>query len=180
MPAKMPLEVRLMRLLRGMIGCLMLLAVSLNCANVVGRYVFLKPCVWAEEVMQFMHLWIVMLGATILTSQGAHLKMDAVYLLVAPQVRRVLDIVANVLGVLVSLALVVSATQIIQMLATNDQRSVIARVPMALVYAVIPLSFGCGILLLALWFARLWHGQEAASVTQVLAALPEDHERRGP
>ena len=87
MPAKMPLEVRLMRLLRGMIGCLMLLAVSLNCANVVGRYVFLKPCVWAEEVMQFMHLWIVMLGATVLTSQGTHLKMDAVYLLAAPKAR---------------------------------------------------------------------------------------------
>src|SRR5215813_9616298 len=178
MPAKRPLEVRLLRLLRGMIGCLMLLAVSVNCANVVGRYVFLKPCVWAEEVMQFMHLWIVMLGATILTSQGAHLKMDAVYLLVAPQVRRVLDIVANVLGVLVSLALVVSATQIIKMLATNDQRSVIARVPMALVYAVIPLSFGCGILLLGLWFARLWRGQGAVSVTQVLAAPPVDNERR--
>ena len=65
MPAKTPLEVRLMRLLRGTIGCLMLLAVSLNCANVVGRYVFLKPFVWAEEMMQFMHLWIVMRGIQI-------------------------------------------------------------------------------------------------------------------
>jgi TRAP-type C4-dicarboxylate transport system permease small subunit len=176
MPVKTPLEVRLMRLLRGMIGCLMLLAVSLNCANVVGRYVFLKPFVWAEEMMQFMHLWIVMLGATVLTSQGAHLKMDAVYLLTTPRVRRALDIVTNLLGVLVSLVILVAATQIIQMLAANDQRSVIARVPMALVYAVIPLSFGCGVLLLALWFARLWRGQGAASVPQGLAAPPEDHE----
>jgi TRAP-type C4-dicarboxylate transport system permease small subunit len=175
MPAKTPLEVRLMRLLRAMIGCLMLLAVSLNCANVVGRYVFLKPFVWAEEMMQFMHLWIVMLGATVLTSQGAHLKMDAVYLLATPRVRRALDSVTNLLGVLVSLVILVAATQIIQMLAANDQRSVIARVPMALVYAVIPLSFGCGVLLLALWFARLWRGPGAA-VPQGLAVPPEDHE----
>jgi TRAP-type C4-dicarboxylate transport system permease small subunit len=180
MPAKKPLDVRLMRLLRGMIGCLMLLTVSINCANVVGRYVFLKPFVWAEEVMQFLHLWMVMLGATVLTSQGAHLKMDAVYLLAGPQVRRVLDMVTNLLGVLVSLALVVSATQIIQMLAANDQRSVIARVPMALVYAVIPLSFGCGILLLGLWFTRLWRGQGAASAAEGLAAPPEAPTRRGP
>ena len=180
MPAKKPLDVRLMRLLRGMIGCLMLLAVSLNCANVVGRYVFLKPFVWAEEMMQFMHLWIVMLGATVLTSQGAHLKMDAVYLLATPRVRRALDIVTNLLGVLVSLVILVAATQIIQMLAANDQRSVIARVPMALVYAVMPLSFGCGVLLLALWFARLWRGPGAASVPQGLAAPPEDHEQREP
>jgi len=176
MPAKTPLEVRLMRLLRGMMGCLMLLAVSVNCANVVGRYVFLKPFVWAEEMMQFMHLWIVMLGATVLTSQGAHLKMDAVYLLATPRVRRALDIVTNLLGVLVSLVILVAATQIIQMLAANDQRSVIARVPMALVYAVIPLSFGCGVLLLGLWFARFWRGQGAASAPPGLAALPEDHE----
>ena len=176
MPAKTPLEVKLMRLLRGMIGCLMLLAVSLNCANVVGRYVFLKPFVWAEEMMQFMHLWIVMLGATVLISQGAHLKMDAVYLLATPRVRRALDIVTNLLGVLVSLVILVAATQIIQMLAANDQRSVIARVPMALVYTVIPFSFGCGVLLLALWFARLWRGRGAASVPQELAAPPEDHE----
>jgi len=180
MPAKMLLEVRLMRLLRGMIGCLMLLAVGINCANVVGRYVFLKPFVWAEEMMQFMHLWIVMLGATVLTSQGTHLKMDAVYILATPQIRRVLDVVTNLLSVLVSLSLLVSATQIIQMLAVNDQRSVIARVPMALVYAVIPLSFGCGGLLLGLWFARLWRGQMSASVTEGLAAHLEDHERRGP
>src|SRR5215510_8690318 len=101
MPAKASLEVRLIRLLRGMIGCLMLLAVSLNCANVVGRYVFLKPYVWAEEVMQFMHLWIVMLGATVLTSQGTHLKMDAVYILGTPQIRRGLGGVDNLLRVLV-------------------------------------------------------------------------------
>jgi TRAP-type C4-dicarboxylate transport system permease small subunit len=99
--------------------------------------------------------------------------MDAVYLLVGPQVRRALDMVTNLLGVLVSLALVVSATQIIQMLAANDQRSVIARVPMALVYAVIPLSFGCGVLLLGLWFARLWRGQGAAAAAEGLAAPPE-------
>jgi C4-dicarboxylate transporter DctQ subunit len=146
----------------------------------VGRYVFLKPFVWAEEVMQFMHVWMVMLGATVLTSQGAHLRMDAVYILAAPQVRRALDIVTNLLGVLVSLALLVSATQIMQMLATNDQRSVIARLPMALVYAVIPLSFGCGILLLGLWFARLWRGQGVTAVAEGLVAPPETPECRGP
>jgi len=131
-------------------------------------------------VMQFMHIWIVMLGAAILTSQGTHLKMDAVYLLASPRIQRALDIVTNLLSLLVALALLVSTTQIIQMLAANDQRSVIARVPMALMYAVIPLSFGCGGLLLALWFSRLWRGQVSASVTRALAVPPEDHERRGP
>jgi hypothetical protein len=42
-----------------------------------------------------------------------------------------LDAFTNLLGVLVSLYIIVSATQIIRMLAANDQRSIIARVPMA-------------------------------------------------
>jgi TRAP-type C4-dicarboxylate transport system permease small subunit len=155
MQSKTPLDARLIRLLRFVIGLLMIAAVDVNCANVVGRYVFLKPFVWAEEAMQFMHLWMVMLGATILTGHGIHLKMDAAYLLVSPRVRRVFDAFTNLLGILVSLYIIVSATQIIRMLAANDQRSVIAREPMAWMYAVIPFGFGCGILLLVIWFYRL-------------------------
>jgi TRAP-type C4-dicarboxylate transport system permease small subunit len=166
MQSKTPLDVRLIRLLRCVIGLLMSAAVDVNCANAVGRYVFLKPFVWAEEVMQFMHLWMVLLGAAILTGHGTHLKMDAVYILVSLPVRRLLDVLTNLLGILVSLYIIVSATQIIQMLATNDQRSVIARVPMAWMYAVIPLSFGGGILLLMIWFYRLCRGRAPEPVSR--------------
>jgi TRAP-type C4-dicarboxylate transport system permease small subunit len=173
MRSKTPLDVRLIRLLRFVIGLLMIAAVAVNCANVVGRYVFLKPFVWAEEAMQFMHLWMVMLGAAILTGQGMHLKMDAAYLLVSLRVRRVLDAFTNLLGILVSLYIIVSATQIIRMLAANDQRSVIARVPMAWMYAVIPLGFGCGILLLMIWLYRLCRGQTRESVPRERLAPAE-------
>jgi TRAP-type C4-dicarboxylate transport system permease small subunit len=45
MQSKTPLDVSLIRLLRFVIGLLMIAAVAVNCANVVGRYVFLKPFV---------------------------------------------------------------------------------------------------------------------------------------
>lgn len=148
------LHASLVRVLRSVVGILMILAVVVNFANVVGRYVFLKPFVWAEEVMQFMNVWAVMLGAAVVTSAGAHLRMDAFYNLATPRLRRTFDLVTNLLAVGVSLYVIFQSLQMIQMLTGTGQRSVIARVPMNLMYSAIPLGFACGVLLLVMWFAR--------------------------
>ena len=173
MKADHRLDVLLIRALRLLIGILMLAAVSVNFGNVVARYLFLKPFIWADEAMQFMHIWAVMLGAAILTSHGTHLKMDAVYILASPRVRRALDVFTNLLGIAVSVYILVYSSQMIQMLAAAGQRSIISRAPMALMYGAIPLGFGCGILLLIIWFARLFRGQAPESVTRELAPPPE-------
>ena len=167
------LERLLIRGLRFVVGLLMVTAVTVNFANVVARYVFLKPFVWAEEAMQFMHIWIVLLGAAVLTSHGTHLKMDAAYIMASPKMRRGLDVFTNLLSIGVSAYVVAYSSEMISMLAATGQRSVIARVPMTFMYAVIPLGFGCGILLLLIWFIRLFRGEAPASVTRELAPPPE-------
>ncbi len=167
------LEVILIRALRFFIGLLMIAAVTVNFANVVARYLFLKPFVWAEEVMQFMHIWFVMLGAAVVTSHRTHLKMDAVYILASPRLRRVLDVFTNLIGIGVSLYVIAYSAQMIRMLAATGQRSVIARIPMKVMYAAIPLGFGCGVLLLLIWFYRLWRGEAPESVTRELAPPSE-------
>lgn len=149
------LESLLRRALRFAVGFLILSAVSLNFANVVGRYVFLKPFVWAEEVMQFMSVWAVMLGAAVVTSHRTHLRMDAFYNLAPPTLRRALDVFGNLLAVAVALYVIYQSLQMIQMLATTGQKSVIARFPMDAMYGAIPLGFGCGLLFLVLAIGRL-------------------------
>jgi hypothetical protein len=47
----------LARILRGGVGALMLGAVGVNLANIVGRYVFARPFIWTEEIMQFLDVW---------------------------------------------------------------------------------------------------------------------------
>ncbi len=173
MKANYRLEVILIRVLRFLIGLSMITAVTVNFANVVGRYLFSRPFIWAEEAMQFMHIWVVMLGAAILTSHGTHLKMDAVYILAPPRRRRALDVFTNLLGIGVSLYVMLQASQMIQMLSATGQRSVIGRIPMNLMYSAIPLGFGCGVLLLLIWFFRLFRGEAPESVTRELAPPPE-------
>ena len=160
-------------LLRGLVGGLIVGAVLINFANVLGRYLFRSPFVWAEEIMQFMHIWAVMLGAAVLASEGRHLKMDAVYILASPRLRRILDVFTNLLGIAVSLYVIYYALTMIRMLAATGQRSVIARIPMKLTYVAIPLGFGCGVFLLAVWFYRLWLGEAREPVTRELAPPSE-------
>jgi TRAP-type C4-dicarboxylate transport system permease small subunit len=92
-------EVGLERLLRFVVGAIMIAAVVINFANVVARYLFLSPFIWAEETMQFLNVWAVLLGAAVVTRRNTHLKMDALYGAVPPRVRRVLDAVAAGLAV---------------------------------------------------------------------------------
>jgi TRAP-type C4-dicarboxylate transport system permease small subunit len=155
-------EIFVTRLLQFLVGVIMIGAVLVNFANVVGRYAFLRPFVWAEEVMQFLNIWVVMLGAAVITRKGTHLRMDAVYNLASPSVRRVLDTLTNLLALAVLLYVIVQSLQMIRMLAATGQRSVIARVPMNLMYAAIPVGFGCAIFFLLLWLWSFFRGRPGA------------------
>ena len=42
---------------RAAIGLILLLAIAINFANIVGRYAFLAPLPWAEEVLSFLVIW---------------------------------------------------------------------------------------------------------------------------
>jgi len=155
-------EVGLERLLRFVIGAIMIAAVALNFANVVARYVFLSPFIWAEETMQFLNVWAVLLGAAVVTRRNLHLKMDALYGAVPPTVRRVLDAVSVVLAVAVAFYVIAQSLDMIRMLSATGQRSVIARVPMDLMYLAIPLGFGSGALFLILRLLALRRARRAA------------------
>jgi TRAP-type C4-dicarboxylate transport system permease small subunit len=102
-----------------------------------------------------------MLGAAVITRNGAHLGMDAVYNLIPLRARRVLDALTNLLILGVSLYVIAQALQMIQMLTATGQRSVIARVPMNLMYMAVLLGFACGVFFLIAQAVR--HGRGADS-----------------
>ena len=161
------------RVLRFIVGSLMIAAVAVNFGNVVGRYVFSKPLIWGEEVMQFMNVWAVMLGAAVITFHASHLRMDAFYNLAPRPLRRVLDVLTNILAILVSLYIIYQSIQMIGMLSTTGQGSVIARVPMNWMYTAIPLGFGCGVLFLVIWLFQRWRGRPTVGEVREPSERPE-------
>ena len=144
----------LVGLLRSMVGAMMLAAILVNFANVVARYVFLRAFPWAEETMQFLDVWMVMLGAAVITRRGEHLRMDALYHFVPAWVRRGLDVFCALLAIAICLYVVVQSLEVVKLLSATGQRSVIARIPMNLMYTSVLLGFGLSALFPVLQWLR--------------------------
>ena len=66
----------LLALIRLFLGVLLIASVVLIVANAMGRYIFLAPIIWAEEILGYVLVWTVYLGGVLVTWDGGHLKMD--------------------------------------------------------------------------------------------------------
>ncbi len=149
-----------LRLIRAVLGALILAGVVLNFANVVGRYVFLAPIIWAEEVLIFIMVWCVMLGATLVTWENQHLRMDAVHHLTPPRVRRWLNLVATAAFLLAGAFVLVQSLHVLALAAGTGQRSVVADIPMVIPFAAIPVSFAIIVGMLVWRFRRFVRSDE--------------------
>lgn len=116
------------------IGIILLLAILINFANIVGRYVFLAPLPWAEEVLSFLIIWGVCLGASAVTFDRRHLAMDVLSGAFSPGVRRVLDLLTLAAVVGFSVFAAWQAWKIVRIMAGNGQVSITAEIPMTVPY----------------------------------------------
>jgi len=75
-------------------------------AQIVARYVFSAPFVWAEEFATLMLSWITFLGAAAVQRDDAHLSVDSLRAIAAPRVRMAMDIIRRlvIIGCCVVLA----------------------------------------------------------------------------
>ena len=128
--------------IQGLTAVLMLLAVAVNAANIVGRYVFFRPIASAEEVMLFLMVGTVFLGNAIVGFEGKQLRMDVILHALPPAWRRAFDIAADVTMIAVCLVLVVLCWPAIQMLAEFNERSETADIPLVIPQALVPIGLG--------------------------------------
>jgi TRAP-type C4-dicarboxylate transport system permease small subunit len=64
------------RINAAVIVAMMAAMVALVFANVVGRYVFNRSFIWAEELSQYLMVWVTFLGAGLALRYGRHVAMD--------------------------------------------------------------------------------------------------------
>jgi TRAP-type C4-dicarboxylate transport system permease small subunit len=128
---------------------LLLAAVVLNFANIIGRYLLAAPIASAEEVMLFLLVGIVLLGNSVVAWEGRQIRMDVVLHLLPPRLRRLLDLLADLVAIVLSLVLVVLGWPVITMLAEFDQRSQAADIPLAIPQAIVPLGLTLTAILVA-------------------------------
>jgi C4-dicarboxylate transporter DctQ subunit len=149
---------RLLELGRFLLGTLMLTAVAINFANVVGRYTFSAPIFWAEEAMVFLQVWCVLIGAGLITQTRGHLRMEALEAFAPSWLRRSLDVAATALMAATALLVTVISARVVLGMAESGQRSVALELPMALPYAALPAGFSLIALIAGLRLYRLLRG----------------------
>jgi TRAP-type C4-dicarboxylate transport system permease small subunit len=75
----------------------LLAAIVLNFANVIGRYVFAKSILGADEYQIYAMVWMAFVGAAVVAWRGEHLRMDALAQLLPAGLLRVLRVAELVL-----------------------------------------------------------------------------------
>ena len=140
---------RIRTLFQSIAAALLIAAVFLNFANVIGRYVFGRPIVTTEEILQYMDVWIVMLTAAAVTAQNAHLRMDMLSPTSWPRIYRAQEVAIALLGLGVAIFVCTQGLRIVSATWDVGQRSVAANIPLAFIYFAIPVGFACMALFLA-------------------------------
>lgn len=73
--------------------------VVIMAAQVVARYIFSNPFVWAEEIATYLFIWIVFLGAGLAFNRRAHIVVDYFARMLPPKVFRGISLVLNLMVV---------------------------------------------------------------------------------
>ena len=109
--------------------------------GVFTRYAMGNQASWSEELARFLLIWIGILGAAYASGQNMHLAIDLLSEKLNPNKQKRLIALIRIL--IISFAffvLVVGGARLLYITQTLGQTSPALQIPMAFVYAVLPLS----------------------------------------
>jgi TRAP-type C4-dicarboxylate transport system permease small subunit len=139
------------------LGLLVIAAVCLNFANVVGRYVLGQAIFGADEIQTYMMVWMAFLGAVVVGWRNAHLRMDVLVRALPQAVQTALRIVELALLIATASLVATQSWKFVITMAELDRRSDAANIPMSIPHAAVAIGFTL-IAAGALWhvLARRW------------------------
>ena len=109
--------------------------------GVFTRYAMGNQASWSEELARFLLIWIGILGAAYASGQNMHLAIDLLMPKLTDTNQRRLKVLINTLIILFALTvLVIGGARLMYITNVLGQLSPALRVPMYVVYAVMPLS----------------------------------------
>ncbi len=133
---------RINTFLRVVAGGLLVASITLNFANVIGRYFFNASIFWAEEIMLYLMVGCVFLGNGPVAWSGRQIRMDVIVAMMPARVRDALHVLADLVLILTALAIIVFSFPVIRDLFNFDQRSQSAEMPLYIPQSLIPIGLG--------------------------------------
>lgn len=164
---------------RFIIGSLVLFGIAVNFGNVVGRYVFLAPIIWAEEIMIYIMVWTVFVGAILVTWDGRHLKMDFFTIMLPSPYKEVLNFLGLIMFIVVCFMVLPQNYIVVEMMFRLDQKSVVSEIPMVIPHFAILLGFSLMLVGLIVRFRRHVMGDLVSEVDELVSDHGDDEPSDG-
>jgi TRAP-type C4-dicarboxylate transport system permease small subunit len=146
----------LVRVLDGCLVALFAVYLVFILAQVLLRFLRIDALYWSEELVRYLLVWSVLLGAALVTQRRVHVRVDILESLLPERGRRRLEIV-NTLVLLVFAGVLCWAGLLFVERAGRMTASMLG-VRMAFVYAVIPLTALLDVLFLVVRLHALLRG----------------------
>ena len=89
-----------------LVGSIMTFSTFLLFINVVLRYVFHYGMSWAEEVTRYILLWTVFVGAGVISREGTHVSMEALFNLWPEKLQRTAFLAINLFCIATIVAII--------------------------------------------------------------------------
>lgn len=150
-----------MRIPKLIIGTLILVSIGINFANVVGRYLFFTPILWAEEIMIHIMIWLVFTGAIVVAWEGKHLRMDILSTLLPQPWKNIVSFISVLSTIVVCGFVAWQSWSAVGLLARLGQKSPVAEVPMVIPHSALL----CGFVLMMIAVAVRFRAQVRGDLT---------------
>lgn len=109
--------------------------------QVVSRFILRDPSDWTEELATFLMIWVGLLGASVALRLRAHLGIDVFVKKLPEKARAVTDVFGYAAVAAFSIAvLMIGGGQLVREVWVHGQTSPALNLPMAWVYAALPVS----------------------------------------
>ncbi len=126
-----------------MIGIILSMSLILL-LQIVSRFLVFMPLSWSQELLQYLNIWLVFLGAAVAVKEKAHIKVDFVvehFTVSARKFFRIFSYLAS--GLLVSLV----ATQAYELMGKTMNKTT-GSFPVPVGYFYLSLLVGCSLMTL--------------------------------
>lgn len=109
--------------------------------QVISRYVFQSPSSFTDELSRYMLIWLGMLGAAYVAGKNDHLAIDILpQKLTGKAKTRLLIFIHIVIIAFVLPVMILGGSNLVYITYVLGQKSATLQVPLAYVYAIIPIS----------------------------------------
>jgi TRAP-type C4-dicarboxylate transport system permease small subunit len=147
--------------LEKLLGLALIVAVLFNFVNVVGRYIFGRTFIAADEVQIYIMVYIAFLGAAVATWRRMHLRMDVLVQRLPRRIKAALAVTELALALVLAVFVLYVSSGYVAEMARLDARSQNAGIPMWIPHSAIVMGFGLIAALAVLQIVQLFRKGDA-------------------